>query len=42
MKLELIMLDLLESIANEKELSSANEEKLKIFLDSFIEKFQSN
>ena len=34
--------NLLESIANEKELSSANEEKLKIFLDSFIEKFQSN
>jgi F-type H+-transporting ATPase subunit alpha len=34
--------DLLESIANEKELSSANEEKLKIFLDSFLEKFQNN
>jgi len=34
--------DLLESIANEKELSSANEEKLKSFLDSFIEKFQNN
>ena len=33
--------DLLESIANEKELSSANEEKLKIFLDSFLEKFQN-
>ena len=34
--------DLLESIANEKELSSANEEKLKSFLNSFIEKFQNN
>jgi len=34
--------DLLESIANEKELSLANEEKLKSFLDSFIEKFQNN
>jgi len=34
--------DLLESIANEKELSSANEEKLKLFLDSFLEKFQNN
>ena len=33
--------DLLEAIANEKELSSANEEKLKGFLDSFVEKFQS-
>jgi F-type H+-transporting ATPase subunit alpha len=33
--------DLLESIANEKELSSANEEKLKLFLDSFLEKFQN-
>ena len=34
--------DLLESIANEKELSSANDEKLKGFLDSFLEKFQNN
>jgi F-type H+-transporting ATPase subunit alpha len=34
--------DLLESIAYEKELSLANEEKLKSFLDSFIEKFQNN
>ena len=34
--------DLLKSIANEKELSLANEEKLKSFLDSFIEKFQNN
>jgi len=34
--------DLLESIANEKELSSANEDKLKDFLNSFVEKFQSN
>jgi F-type H+-transporting ATPase subunit alpha len=34
--------DILESIANEKELSSVNEEKLKGFLDSFLEKFQSN
>ena len=34
--------DLLESIANEKELSSENEEKLKSFLDSFLEKFLSN
>ena len=34
--------DLLESIANEKELSSANEEKLKTLLNSFVEKFQNN
>jgi F-type H+-transporting ATPase subunit alpha len=34
--------DLLESIANEKELSSVNEEKLKNFLESFVEKFQGN
>ena len=34
--------DLLESIANEKELSATNEEKLKAFLDSFVEKFLSN
>jgi F-type H+-transporting ATPase subunit alpha len=33
--------DLLESIANEKELSPANEEKLKGFLDAFVEKFQN-
>ena len=32
--------DLLESIASEKELSPVNEEKLKGFLDSFVEKFQ--
>ena len=34
--------DLLESIANEKELSPENEEKLKSFLGTFLEKFQSN
>ena len=34
--------DLLESVAKEKELSPANEKKLKEFLDSFIEKFQSS
>ena len=34
--------ELLESIANEKDLSTANEDKLKNFLDSFTEKFQSN
>jgi len=34
--------DLLESILTEKELSPANEEKLKGFLDSFVEKFQGN
>ena len=34
--------DLLEAIANEKELSPANEEKLKIFLDTFVEKFLNN
>ena len=34
--------DLLKAIANEKELSSTNEEKLKGFLDAFIEKFQNN
>ncbi len=33
--------ELLESIAKEKELSSANEEKLKSFLDAFLNKFQS-
>ena len=31
--------DLLKSIAIEKELSPANDEKLKDFLDSFVEKF---
>ena len=34
--------DLLEAIAMEKELSTVNEEKLKNFLSSFVEKFQSN
>ena len=34
--------DLLKAIANEKELSSANEEKLKGFLDVVVKKFQSN
>ena len=34
--------DLLDSIANEKELSESNEEKLKSFLESFLEKFQAN
>ena len=34
--------ELLDSIAKEKELSPSNEEKLKRFLDSFIEKFRSN
>jgi len=34
--------DLLSSIADEKELSPVNEDKLKEFLDSFVEKFQSN
>jgi len=34
--------DLLQAIANEKELSSANEEKLKGFLDALVKKFQSN
>jgi F-type H+-transporting ATPase subunit alpha len=34
--------DLLESIAKEKELSTANDEKLKTFLDSFVENFQKN
>ena len=34
--------DILESIANEKELTSANEEKLKSFLDSFLDKFQNS
>ena len=34
--------DLLEAIDNEKELSSANEEKLKGFLDASVKKFQSN
>ena len=34
--------DLLEAIDNEKELSSANEEKLKGFSNTFVKKFQSN
>ena len=34
--------DLLDSIANEKELSAENDEKLKGLLDSFLEKFQNN
>ena len=34
--------DLLESIENEKELSESNEETLKSFLDSFVEKFKNN
>jgi F-type H+-transporting ATPase subunit alpha len=34
--------DLLEAIDNEKELSSANEEKLKGLLNTFVKKFQSN
>ena len=34
--------DLLEAIAIEKELSAANEEKLKNFLSAFVEKFQNN
>ncbi len=33
--------DILDSIANEKELSETNDEKLKSILDSFIEKFVS-
>ena len=34
--------NILESIAKEKEISTSNEEKLKSFLDSFLQKFQSN
>ena len=34
--------DFLESIANEKELSQANDDKLKSILDGFIEKFVNN
>ena len=34
--------DLLKAITNEKELSSKNEEKLKGFLDVFVEKFQNS
>ena len=34
--------DLLNSIADEKELSPENDEKLKAFLDSFLEKFQNS
>ena len=34
--------DLLESIKNEKELSQANDDKLKSILDGFVEKFVNN
>ena len=34
--------DFLESIANEKELSQANDDKLKSILDGFVEKFLNN
>jgi F-type H+-transporting ATPase subunit alpha len=34
--------DLLEAIANEKELSKENDDKLKSILDNFVEKFTSN
>ena len=34
--------DFLESIANEKELSQANDDKLKSILDEFVEKFINN
>ena len=34
--------DFLESIANEKELSQANDDKLKSILDGFVEKFANN
>ena len=34
--------DLLEAIANEKELSKENDDKLKSILDSIVEKFTSN
>ncbi len=34
--------DLLEAIANEKELSKDNDDKLKSILDNFVEKFTSN
>ena len=34
--------DFLESIANEKELSQANDDKLKSILDGFVEKFVNN
>jgi F0F1-type ATP synthase alpha subunit len=34
--------ELLDAIANEKELSKENDEKLKSILDNIIEKFTSN
>ena len=34
--------DFLETIANEKELSQANDDKLKSILDGFVEKFVNN
>ena len=34
--------DLLEAIANEKELSKDNDDKLKSILDNIVEKFTSN
>ena len=35
-------LDLLNAVANEKELSKENDEKLKSILDNIVEKFTSN
>jgi F0F1-type ATP synthase alpha subunit len=34
--------DLLDAIANEKELSKENDDKLKSILDNIVEKFTSN
>ena len=34
--------DLFEAIANEKELSKDNDDKLKSILDNLVEKFTSN
>ena len=34
--------DLLDTIANEKELSKDNDDKLKSILDNLVEKFTSN
>ena len=34
--------DLLDAIANEKELSKENDDKLKLILDKILEKFTSN
>ena len=42
MKMRSSHADLLEAIANEKELSKDNDDKLKSILDNIVEKFVTN